>query len=214
MTLAETLVAMVVLGMFLTLVVALVRPLLNAPDQIQAKTSTVQTAAQVLYRIQRDLRMSDANGIYICTSDVIPTCTLPTATLADATRVAIVTPLDSNGQLQIDSTANAAAWTGVRVYCLAANGTGTDDISYGFAAIAGIAPGADGVKALSTSTVASAVAQACAAGNATTAATNVDRLQLGVDPASGTIGLRLVARTKAGDKTNETAYRGEIHARN
>jgi type II secretory pathway pseudopilin PulG len=214
MTLAETLVAMIVLGMFLTLVVAIVRPLLNAPAQVQAKTSTAQTAAQVLYRIGRDLRMSNANGIYTCTADVIPTCAAPTTALAGTTRIAIVTPIDANGQLQIDPTANAPAWTGVRTYCLIANASGTSDIRYGFAPIAGIAPGADGVKALSMSTVASGVAQACAATSATTVATNVDGIQLSVDPASGTIGLRLVARTNVGGKTNETTYRSEIHARN
>lgn len=214
MTLPETLVAMVVLGMFLTLVVALIRPLVTAPAQIQTKTSTVQTAAQVVYRLQRDLRNSDANGIFICTADVVTACSPPTATLADAARIAIATPLDANGQLQIDTPTNAPSWTGVRVYCLTPNPSGTNDIRFAFAPILSIAPGADGVKALAASAVANAVAQACTSTAAVTAATNVEAVQLRIDPATSAIGLRLVARTNVGDKTNETSYRSEIHARN
>ena len=214
MTLAETLTAMVVLGMFLTLVVALVRPMLSAPHQIQAKTSTVQTAAQALYRIQRDLRMSDVNGVFTCTADVVPTCSVPTSSLGPAARLAIATPLDASGQLEIDPTANAPAWTGVRVYCLIPNSSGTSDLRYAFAPIAGIGPGTDGIRALPTAAVASAVGQACGSSAAITAATNVESMQVSADPSTGAIGLRLVARTNVGGKTNETAYRSDVHARN
>lgn len=213
MTLAETLVAMVVLGMFFTMVVALIRPMLSASSQVQVKTSTVQTAAQVLYRLERDLRMTDAAGVYACTSDVVTSCTKPSGSLSGTARLAVATPLDASGNLQIDRTENAVAWTGLRVYCLMPNATGTSDLRFAYQPIAGIAPGAAGIRALSLATVASAVAQACSS-NASVAATNLESIQVSANAAAGTIGVRLVARTLAGGKTNETSYQDEIYARN
>src|SRR5579863_8798103 len=102
MTLAEMLVAMIVMGLFGTLAVAVIAPIADAPYRAQAKDSTIQSATEVMYRLERDLRMSDASGVYMCASGSGWVCTVPTTTLAAANTVAIATPLDASDHLQID----------------------------------------------------------------------------------------------------------------
>jgi len=214
MTLAETLIAMVLLGLFGALAVGLVGPIASAPHQAQAKISTVQTGAQIMYRLQRDLRMSDALGVYACTSSPLTSCSSPTGVLTAATRFAIATPLDASGQLQVDPSTNSVAWTGVNVYCLLPNPSGGNDLGFSYQPISGMGSGLAGIQALPFATVASAVAMACTPSNVTIVATNIQSMQISANVANKAVGIRFVARTTIGGRTNETSYASESYARN
>lgn len=65
-TIAETLVVAVILGLMLTAIVGSVAPLLSAPDRVQAKSDALTPATAGLYVLQRDIRESDANGVFVC----------------------------------------------------------------------------------------------------------------------------------------------------
>ena len=55
-TLAEMLTVIVIMGLFTTFAVAIIAPVVNAPNKEQAKIDTLQAAGRGLYQMQRDLR--------------------------------------------------------------------------------------------------------------------------------------------------------------
>lgn len=67
LTIAETLVVAVIIGLMLLAIAGAVPPLLSAPARAQAKTDSMSPASSGMYVFERDLRESDANGIFACT---------------------------------------------------------------------------------------------------------------------------------------------------
>jgi type II secretory pathway pseudopilin PulG len=85
-TIAETLVVAVILGMMLTAICGAIVPLFSAPSRAQAKTDTLGPATAGLYVMQRDIRESDAKGVFSCSAPPVECgdggIALPTAAIA------------------------------------------------------------------------------------------------------------------------------------
>src|SRR5579863_3675035 len=81
-TIVEVLSVTVVLGLVMTIIAAIIGPLLRSQNQTQAKVDTVQAAAIALYRVQRDLRNTSWSSVWACTTTGTPTCTQPTTSTA------------------------------------------------------------------------------------------------------------------------------------
>jgi hypothetical protein len=65
-TIAETIVVALILGMMLTAIAGAMVPMFAAPDRAQAKSDSLGSAASGMYLIERDLRESDADGVFAC----------------------------------------------------------------------------------------------------------------------------------------------------
>lgn len=65
-TIAETIVVALILGMMLTAIAGAMVPMFAAPDRAQAKSDSLGSAATGMYLIERDLRESDADGVFAC----------------------------------------------------------------------------------------------------------------------------------------------------
>src|SRR5690242_15711537 len=92
-SLAELLSGIVVFGMLSTFVVLILTPMVSAPSVQQAKIDTVQTGAAALYRLQRDIREGQVNGVYTCSYPAPSVCTTPSTapTLGSVQVLAILT---------------------------------------------------------------------------------------------------------------------------
>ena len=213
MTLPEMLTAMALLGLFTTFVVALIGPIASAPRQMQVKIDAVQGTVDAGYRIQRDLRNGDVDGVFACTAGPVTTCARPGSALSPSMRLAIATPLDASGQLQVAASTSAAAWTGLRVYCLSAPSS-AGALTVSFQPVSGIESGAAGIRQLSLATVASAVSAGCADSSRTTIAVSVESLSTAADAPSRIVRVRLVTRGTSGGKTNENSYESASYTRN
>ena len=137
-TLAELLSSIAILGLLSSFVVLLVAPMANAPNKAQAKMDTLNTATQGLYRFQRDLRMADPQGVWLCTSITSPACSKPSAGYTTTQVIVMVTPLQAGtSTLQYDSnplsaTVGLPLWSGVNVYWLSPNNSGTNTLMQGW----------------------------------------------------------------------------------
>jgi type II secretory pathway pseudopilin PulG len=121
-TLAELLSVMFVLSLALTAVAGIIGPLLRSQSQTQAKVDTVQAAAMAFYRIQRDLRNSDAAQLWVCTIGASPTCTRPAATLTTTQAIVVQTAYQNGtGRFQLTTT-GAPLWQGATVYWVDSQG--------------------------------------------------------------------------------------------
>ena len=215
-TLAEMLTVVVIMGIFTSFVAGIVVPVINAPHQQQAKVDTLQAAARALYDIQRDLRMSDITGVYVCTgSGGSITCSQPTGSTT-ASIIAIVSPVAS-GQLnwsQSSSTLGQPAWQGVVVYWLDPNGTG-HDLDRGFvdSATLGGSLGAGALPGSFASTAATA-AQDAQANGGMTIASGVGNLSVSISASNNVVGLGLTAQSSDGSAKNSTQYSSNTYARN
>lgn len=214
MTLAETLTAMALLGLFSAFAVTLIGPIASSPSQVQVKIDAVQSTVSVAYRIQRDLRNANVEGVFACTAGPITSCARLGSELTPMARLAVLTPLDASGQLRLDAATSVAAWTGVRAYCLVKPNDVPGRLSVSYQPVTGIASGAAGAHNLSLGTVASAVSAACAETSATTIATSVESLSAAADGLARTIDVRVVTRSASGGKTNENSYQSSSYARN
>jgi type II secretory pathway pseudopilin PulG len=219
-SLAELLVFIVILGMFTTLAVAIVAPALNAPNKQQAKVDTEQTAVQGLYRMQRDLRMADANGVWSCTSTTVPVCQRPTTARRKSDAVVMVSPLVA-GQLQWDATNPTTnglpIWKGVEVYWLVPNGSGSNTLyrQYEDQTTLGVSLGEGpvGAAGVSLNAVQLSVTSAVAASSASVVGTNVLELWVGTQNPP-MVQLMVKAVSSDSNRTNQTSYEADTFARN
>ena len=67
LTIAETLVVAVIIGLMLFAIAGAMPPLLAAPARAQAKADSISPGSSGLYLFERDLREGDANAIFSCT---------------------------------------------------------------------------------------------------------------------------------------------------
>lgn len=215
---AEMMTVIVIFALFSTFVVAIVGPLMAAPHQQQAKIDTLQTAVQGLYRLQRDLRMSDAYGVWVCTGTTMPACSQP-PTLTPADEVVVISPL-STAQLTWN-TSGAVLWQGFNVYWLVPNDSASNDLKEAFvgAGCLGLGNPLAGAGASSLSQISPALLPVCignatASSSATVVAHNVYQLQLSVDAANSVVGLKMMAQSTVGGRTNRTSYESDIYTRN
>jgi len=214
-TLAEMLTVIVIMGIFTTFAVAIIGPLVHAPNKEQAKIDTLQAAGRSLYQMQRDLRMADITGVYACSgSGGSVTCSQPSS-LTSTNIVAIISPLAS-GQLNWSSsstTLGLPAWQGVVVYWLDTNGSEKDlDRAFVSSSTIGSSLGA-GPSTMSATTAASAVQDAQSSGGMTLAS-DVNALSTSISTSTGVVGLQMTAQSTEGGASNSTQFSSSTYTRN
>jgi len=214
-TLVELLIVTGVLGLFLTLGVTLVTPVLNAANKLQAKADTLQSAVTGLYRMRRDVRMSGIGGDYACTASAPVTCSQPS--LLTATPAVAILTAQSGGQPQYMTTTGNAniglpTWQGVDVYWVASNASGT----FLYEAFGAFPSGIQELPASNPVTqaqVQTAVALALA-GTSTVVAPNVSQLSASFKPSQHVMGLKIFSSGNEGGRLNETSFESDTYARN
>lgn len=211
-TLPEALTAVVVLSLIMTILAAVLPPLLRAQSRSQAKLDTVQSAVSALYRIQRDLRRTYYAGAWACTIGSGAACSQPT-TFGSTGAIAFPTAyLNGTGQFQTQtgSTPGLPNWQGVMVYWVDTSG----HLSWAFDPTpAGFTTGDEHISA---TTAAQAVVDATTGVlTGTTLATNVQQLVAAVDPSKPNIvSLQMQAQSTENGSINETTYRSDVLTRN
>jgi hypothetical protein len=210
----EILIASTIAGMTIALIAGLCKPMLAAQHSEAASLAEIQVIDSTLYRLQRDVRQSDPNGIFVCSNqgnavacNLASNLTVPT----DAPALAILTAqVGGTGPTRWDATGRPS-WCGFNVYWLTADGHGTNTLYFGFGS-ANVNVGAD--PSLLNADAAAAVTQAMAATDALTVAHDVLSLQSMVDITRDRVALRLVGQTSSGGSTNELSVQGDAYARN
>jgi type II secretory pathway pseudopilin PulG len=206
-TIAELLSVIFLLGLLMSAIVLILGPLLRAQHQTQAKVDTVQAAAMALYRVQRDLRNTDALGIFVCTTGSSPSCTSPFATITPTSAIVITTAYaNGTGPFQFDATSGTPVWQGATVYWV--DSEGNLDVAFDWPS--GFVRGASTI----TSTQAAAAVRDVTTAGGMQLARFVERLALAEPPASHIVSLQLQAQSTDGEATNETAYQTDLETRN
>jgi len=201
-TLAETIVAIFILGLMLSAIAALGGVIINAPAATSAKSDTVMSAAYGLDTIERDIRQSDEQGIFACTKSTVVTCTQPTA-LTVSPYVAVLTAYDTNGIFKSD--ANGPLWQAYVVYSQPAGSS----VIYRMYETWTVKPGnwMDGAVA--------AVTDAAALPAGTQIAIPTARsISVGINQTTNQIDLQLATAAGSGGSSNSTVYSTTILARN
>ena len=135
MSIPEILIATVIGISAIGLIVGLAKPMLSAQDAQQASMAEIQVMGSTLYRLQRDVRQSDPNGIFLCTSVSQSVGCVQASTYADLTDVSYFAVLtaqkNGTGPTRWDSTGRPS-WSGFNVYWLAPDGNGTNTMYFAF----------------------------------------------------------------------------------
>ena len=198
----------------IALVIGLCRPILTAQDAEQNSTTEIQVIDDTLYRLERDVRQSDTNGIFLCDStNGAVTCTQAAtyATPTDAPAFAILTAeAGGSGPTRWDSTGHPA-WTGFKVYWLAQGGDGEDAMYLAFEP-ASVSLSAE--PAVLNSDAAQAVAAALATTDPERIAGDVLDLQSYADVTKDHVALRLTGRAPGEPAQSELSVEGDAYARN
>jgi hypothetical protein len=211
-SLAELLSGMFVLALISTFVVIIMLPLMSAPNIQQAKIDTVQTGSMALYRLQRDIREGQVNGVYACSYPGPSICLTPSTapTLGSVQALAILTARLNGNDYSVLSNTGWPSWQGFQVYWLVPDGSanGTYNLMYAFHQSNGFLPGslASGAD--------TAVTAALQSNSATTVARNILSLNIDQDANSKTIGASVSVQSTVDGKVNETTYQGDSFARN
>lgn len=213
-TMPEIMTVTIIAIIVTTIVASLFTSISGAAGSEQVDADLVQSANDALYRIQRDVRQSDPNGIFACTvSGGAVTCTPGSdlTTPTDVSYLAVLTALDGgNGMVQWDISGRPA-WTGFNVYWLSPDGSGTNDLESGFAP-AQIAPGAN--PAILNADVINAVSSATAATNPAIVAHSISGIQTMVEVANDRVAIRITSQSSDGPNTNSTSVQSDAYARN
>ena len=219
MTIAETLVVAVILGLMLFAIAGAMPPLLSAPARAQAKTDSISPGSSGLYVFERDLRESDANAIFACTG--WPAACGPGLAGTHDSAVVAATALSSTDLGAIfqttqtaASTAPAPAWQGFIVYWQRMPG---GDIYRSFEP-ASIAPdlfdpnpqGRAALEQMAQAAVASAEAET----QPEIAMRDIAEFSAAVNLRSGVTSIHVVAAGKAGYEQNSTTFDDDVLAHN
>jgi type II secretory pathway pseudopilin PulG len=212
-TIPELMTVVVILGLLMTMLVAVIGPLMRSQSQSQAKLDTVQSAVSALYRIQRDLRQTYYLGTWACTTGSAATCSQPT-TFGTTSAIAFPTAyLNGSSQFQLQvggSTPDQPNWQGVMVYWIDSTG----DLKWAFDPTpTGFTVGNEHIS----STVAAAAVVDATTGvvTSTTIARNLQQLVAAVNPSNTNIvSLQMQAQSTQNGNVNETTYRSDVLTRN
>lgn len=197
-----------------SVMIALCHPMLSASHAEHVSLQEIQTMDSTLYRMQRDMRQSDPNGVFVCTgAGAALSCSLASnlTTPTDVYCLAILTARpNGTGSATWDSSGRPA-WVGFSVYWLSADQLGTYTLLNGFGS-ANVAPGSN--PAILNSGVIAAVNSAMASTSAETVALGIERLQSMVDIPTDRIDLRLVGQNQSDGAKAELSVEGDAYARN
>lgn len=202
-TLVELLSITVVIGLVLTLIAAIIGPLLRSQNQTQAKVDTVQAAAMALYRLERDLRNSELTSVYACTTSGTPACTQPTALTPTSAIVVATAYQQGTGQFQFDQTTGKPNWQGATVYWVDSSGNLKVAFDSG-----GSTPGSP----VNATQAAQAVTDVLS--NGTTIARFVEQMSVEIPATGNVLSLELQAQSSVSGALNETTYQTNIEPRN
>lgn len=201
-------------GLVAVIIVVLTGPMLSASNAELGSLHQIQMMDTTLYRLQREIRQSDPNGIFTCSlSSGQMSCALASnlGVPTDVSYLAILTARSGGtGRTTWDGTGRPA-WTGFNVYWLAADSQGTNTLSYNFGS-ANVPAGTN--PAILNAVVAAAVAQAVAAPGATIVAENVQNIQTMVDVTHDHVTLHLSGLATYGSAKSELSAQGDVYARN
>jgi hypothetical protein len=196
------------------LVIGMCKPILNAQSIEQSSTGEVQVVDAALYRLQRDVRQSDANGIFACTnanSTIACTQASTYAAPTDAPALAVLTAESGgSGPTRWDSTGHPL-WTGFKVYWLATGSDGADTLYLAFEP-ASVSLAAE--PSVLNSDAAQAVAAALAATTPDRVADDIVSLQTYADVTKDHVALRLTALTNQSNSSSQLSVQGDAYARN
>lgn len=199
----------VIFALLSTLGTLVIAPLMSQPNRQQAKVDTLQAATRAMYRMQRDLRMSDPSAVYACTYPSPSTCSTP-ATMTSTAVIAIATPrVNGNGQPKWDPANGQPQWQGFNVYWLSPDPNDATKTNLMFKyTTATIQPGTF------TGADNSAVNGAISATDAELLATGVTDLQTFRDTTNSIVGFKFKAQATDGGRTNETTLQSNVNTRN
>jgi type II secretory pathway pseudopilin PulG len=202
-TIVEVLSVTVVLGLVMTIIAAIIGPLLRSQNQTQAKVDTVQAAAMALYRVQRDLRNTSWSSVWACTTTGTPTCTQPTASTATQALVVLTAYQGGTGQFQLAG--GKPQWQGATVYWIDASG----NLNVAFDAPPGWSPN----TSLSSLNAAQAVTDVLARGGMPIARF-IQGMSVGFPVTNYIVSFQLQARSTVNNAVNETTYQTDVETRN
>ena len=213
-TIAELLTVTVLFGLLLTTIAAVIPAVLRSPSQMQAQVDEVDAGALALYKVQRDARQGDVNGVFNCTTSPTVICTQQIGSVPMNTQAIAIAGDNGSSQFvyQNGQHAGETKWQGYVVYWLAPSAAGIGmDLMRTFEPYAiGFSNGLPVfVSADATTCVALAVLQP----SPSVAAPDVRQLLASVTPANGMIALQMVAGVNRGDVTGIT-LQGNTYARN
>ncbi len=205
---AELLTCVVIFGLLSTLGTLVIAPLLSQPSRQQAKVDTVQAATRAMYRIERDIRMSDPSAVYACTYPAPTTCNAIAPGVLTSTQVFVIASprLNGTGQAKWDSN-GAPVWQGFNVYWLVSDGKGGYNLMYVFTT-ATVQPG----TFLGSDN--KSVNDAISVDTPELLATGVTELKTFMDSNSSTVGFKFTAQATVDGHTNETNFESNTEARN
>jgi len=209
----EVLTVTVIIGMLLSAMVVIVPLLVKSPLQMQSQVDTVNTAAIALYKMRRDFSQGDTNGVMTCSITPVVSCSTPPTTATSTQALVVVTDDDGTGVFAVDAK-GYPKWSGVYVYWLQLNSTGTAydlERAYEPAIITsanGIPQNVDAVLASTAVTAAMLISPAPVLTN------NIADMEFGVSGSPSTINFELIAGTIGGVDQTQTDFLGNTYARN
>jgi type II secretory pathway component PulJ len=211
-TIVEMMSVLVILGLLMTMLFSVLVPLLRAPARVQAKLDTVETAAQALYRIQRDLRQTYYLSTYACTTGAGASCSQPTTLSNSTSAIAMITAYQNGtGQYQTQASGSNAgypSWQGVTVYWIDNNNA----LHWAFYQPSSGFP--QSTNGLSATAAAQAVAAATTgAVSSTQLSAGIQALEIALEGQSNIISFQMQAQSTENGNTNETTYRSDVLAR-
>ena len=213
-SLPETLVVLGIAALVGSVMVSLCRPMLTASNAEHVSLQEIQNMDSTLYRLQRDARQTDPNGVFVCTGSggglsctQASNLTVPT----DTSCLAILTARPNGTGSATWDASGRPAWVGFSVYWLTADQLGTYTLMNGFGT-AGIPAGSN--PAILNSGVVAAVNLAMTSTSTIAIAPGIERLQTMVDVTTDRIALRLVGKNQNNGATAELSVEGDAYARN
>jgi type II secretory pathway pseudopilin PulG len=212
-TIAELLTVTVLFGLLLTTIAAVIPAVLRSPTQMQAQVDEVDAGALALYKVQRDARQSDINGVFNCSTAPVVACTQQTGSTPVNTQAIAIAGDDGTTQfVNVVNNIGQTKWKGYVIYWLAPSAAGVGmDLMRAFEPIAiGFQ---NGKPSFYPSDATSCVTTAVAATSPSVAAPDVRQLLASVTLANGIVALQMVAGVNRGDITGIT-LQGNTYARN
>lgn len=213
LTIAETLIASVILGLMLLAIAGAMPPLLSAPARAQAKADSLSPASAGLYVLERDLRESDANGVFACTASPT-TCGNGSLETADTALVIATAAGSADLDAQFQTIGPYPAWQGFMVYWQRTPG---GDVYRTYEPAPMLAryfdpsgPGRNSLAGLAQS----AAAEAEGTPDAQIVMHDVASLAAAVNTTTGVTSFRVVASGSAGDERNTSTFDDDVWDRN
>ena len=226
-TIAETLVVAVIISMLLAAVAAAMGPLFSAAGDAQVKTDTLGPATTGLYVLERDIRQSDANGVFACTDQ--PAMCGDGTSSGGISAIAIATALGSGEPGAWFMTQGGSPdWQGYLVYWMPDSG-GVVYRAYepvpGLAALINTPqPDRAALRILAQAAVAAAVDGSALGGAGSTnfrtsrssavAMRYVASISASVNAAAGDVSLQVITASSGGGHGNSSTFNTDVVTRN